>query len=49
MSDPPPAVAWGRDPIERLSEHALPCRYHAPAEWAAIRTNALTFIERQWR
>ena len=46
MSDLPPAVASWRDQIERLSEHAAPCRYLAPAKWAAIRTNALAFIDR---
>ncbi|WP_267355491.1 MULTISPECIES: hypothetical protein [unclassified Methylobacterium] len=46
MSDLPPAVASWRDQIERLSEHASPCRYLAPVKWAAIRANALTFIDR---
>ncbi|MGU3668202.1 hypothetical protein ACLBX9_28790 [Methylobacterium sp. A49B] len=45
MSDLPPAVASWRDQIERLSEHASPCRYLAPAKWAAIRANALAFID----
>ena len=44
MSDLPPAVASWRDQIERLSEHASPCRFLAPTKWAAIRTNALSFI-----
>jgi hypothetical protein len=45
MSDLPPAVASWRDQIERLSEYASPCRYLAPAKWAAIRENALAFID----
>lgn len=28
-----------------MSEHASPCRYLAPAKWAAIRANALAFID----
>ena len=45
MSDLPPAVASWRDQIERLSEHASPCRYLTPARWAAMRANALTFLD----
>ena len=44
MSDLSPAVASWRDQIERLSEHASPCRYLLPAKWAAMRANALAFI-----
>ncbi|GJE13378.1 hypothetical protein [Methylobacterium longum] len=40
-----PAVASWRDQIERLSEHASPCRYLAPAKWAAIRSNAMAFCD----
>jgi hypothetical protein len=36
MSDLPPAIAFRRDQIERLSEHASPCRYLLPAKWAAM-------------
>ncbi|SEI12383.1 hypothetical protein SAMN02799636_05746 [Methylobacterium sp. 275MFSha3.1] len=39
------AVASWREQIERLSEHASWCRYLAPAKWAAIRANALAFID----
>ena len=46
MSDLPPAVASWRDQIERLSEHASPCRYLNPARWAAVRANAPAFIDR---
>jgi hypothetical protein len=45
MSDLPPAVASWRDQIERLSQHALPCRYLAPTKWAAMRENALAFLD----
>jgi hypothetical protein len=45
MSDLPPAVASERDQIERLSEHASPCRYLPPAKWAAMRQNALAFLD----
>jgi hypothetical protein len=45
MSDLPPVVASWRDQIERLSEHASPCRYLLPAKWAALRANALAFID----
>jgi hypothetical protein len=41
----PTAVTSWRDQIERLSEHASPCRYLAPAKWAAIRANALSFLD----
>ena len=40
-SDP---VAGWRSAIENLSEHASPCRYLAPAKWAAIR-DALAFCD----
>jgi hypothetical protein len=46
MSDLPPAVASWRDQIERLSEHASPCRYLAPTRWAAMRENALALLDR---
>jgi hypothetical protein len=45
MPDLPPAVSSWRDQIERLSEHASPCRYLAPAKWKAMRENALAFID----
>jgi hypothetical protein len=45
MSNHPPAVTTWRDQIERLSEHASPCRYLLPAKWAAMRTNALAFLD----
>ena len=46
MPNPPPAVASWHDQIERLSEHDSPCRYLlTPAMWAAIRANALAFID----
>jgi hypothetical protein len=45
LSDLPPAVASWHDQTERLSVHVSPCRYSAPAKWAAIRSNALTFID----
>jgi hypothetical protein len=45
MSALPPAVASWRDQIERLSEHASPCRYLTPSRWAAMRANALAFID----
>lgn len=45
MSDLPSAVACWRDQIERLSKHASPCRYLAPTKWAAIRANALAFLD----
>ncbi|WP_267426000.1 hypothetical protein [Methylobacterium sp. GC_Met_2] len=41
----PLAVASWRDQIERLSEHASPCRYLAPAKWKAMRENVLAFID----
>ncbi len=44
-ADLPPAVASWRDQIERLSEHASPCRYLTPTRWAAMRANALTFLD----
>jgi hypothetical protein len=43
--DLPPAVASWRDQIERLSEHASPCRYLLPAKWKAMRENALAFLD----
>jgi hypothetical protein len=46
MSDLPPAVASWRDQIDCLSLHASPCRYLAPTKWAAIRENALVFLDR---
>jgi hypothetical protein len=45
MSNLPLAVASWRDQIERLSEHASPYPYLAPAKWAAIRANALAFLD----
>lgn len=45
MFELPPAVAFWRDQIERLSEHASPCRYLTPTRWAAMRANALAFID----
>ena len=44
-NDLPPAVATWRDQIERLSEHASPCRYLLPAKWKAMRENALPFLD----
>ncbi|ONF47082.1 hypothetical protein [Methylobacterium radiotolerans] len=44
-TDLPPAVVTWRDQIERLSEHASPCRYLTPARWAAMRANALAFLD----
>lgn len=44
-ADLPPAVASRGDQIERRSEHASPCRYLLPAKWAAMRANALAFID----
>jgi hypothetical protein len=44
MSNLPPTVASWRDRIERLSEHASPCRYLLPAKWKAMRENALAFL-----
>lgn len=41
---PDPVAGW-RNAIENLSEHASPCRYLAPAKWAAMRANALAFID----
>jgi hypothetical protein len=41
---PNPAAVWG-SAIEDLSPRASPCRYLAPAKWAAIRTNALAFLD----
>jgi anaerobic glycerol-3-phosphate dehydrogenase len=46
LADLPPAVAAWRDQIERLSELASPCRYLLPAKWAAMRANALAFLDR---
>ncbi|MGU3469177.1 hypothetical protein ACLBXO_30495 [Methylobacterium sp. C33D] len=45
MSDLSPTVASWRDQIERVSEHASPCRYLTPTRWAAMRANALAFID----
>jgi len=45
VSDLPPTGASWRDQIERLSEHASPCRYLAPAKWKAMRENALSFLD----
>ncbi|MGH1574953.1 hypothetical protein ACRAWG_35350 [Methylobacterium sp. P31] len=45
MSDLPPAVTSWRDQIEGLSPHASPCRYLAPTKWAAIRENAMAFLD----
>ena len=45
MSDLPPAVASWRDQIERLSEHASPCRYLLPAKWKMMRENTLAFLD----
>lgn len=45
MSDLPSAVASWRDQIERLPEHASPCRYLLPAKWAAMRGNCLAFVD----
>jgi hypothetical protein len=44
-ADLPPTVASWRDQIERLSEHASPCRYLLPAKWKAMRENALAFLD----
>lgn len=41
----PPIVASWRNQIERLSKHASPGQYLAPAKWAAIRANALSFLD----
>ncbi|WP_091678236.1 hypothetical protein [Methylobacterium sp. 275MFSha3.1] len=45
MSNLSAAAASWRDQIERLSEHASPCRYLTPTRWAAMRANALAFID----
>ena len=45
VSDLPPTVASWRDQIERLSEHASPCRYLAPPKWKGMRENALAFLD----
>jgi len=45
MSETPSTVATWRDQIQRLSEHASPCRYLAPAKWSAMRENALVFLD----
>jgi hypothetical protein len=45
MPDIPPAVASWRDQLDRLSPHALPCRYLPPSKWAAMRENALAFLD----
>ena len=41
-----PAVASWRDQIERLSEHASPCRYLTPARWVPLREAAIDFCDR---
>ena len=41
-----PAVASWRDQIERLSEHASPCRYPAPARGTLIRKADIDFFDR---
>ncbi|MGU3417007.1 hypothetical protein [Methylobacterium sp. D54C] len=43
--DVPAAVASWCDQIDRLTEHATSCRYLAPTRWAAMRANALTFLD----
>ncbi len=45
MSNLPPADASWRVQIERLSEHASPCRYLLPAKWKAMRENAIAFLD----
>ncbi|MCB4802628.1 hypothetical protein QO001_002180 [Methylobacterium brachiatum] len=45
MSDLSPVVASWRDQIERLSEHASPCRDLLPAKWKAMHENALAFLD----
>jgi hypothetical protein len=45
MPDLPLAVASWRGQIERLSEHASPCRYLTPTRWVAMRSNALAFLD----
>jgi hypothetical protein len=40
-----PAVAFRRDQIKRLSEHASPYRYLLPARWTAMRGNCLAFCD----
>ncbi|WP_197739396.1 hypothetical protein [Methylobacterium sp. P1-11] len=45
MSELPSAVTSWRDQIERLSEHASPCRYLLPTKWPPMRANALAFID----
>ncbi|XYD12609.1 hypothetical protein R1A27_34565 (plasmid) [Methylobacterium sp. NMS12] len=40
----PDAALW-RSSLEDLSEHASPCRYLSPTRWAAMRANALAFID----
>nr|WP_042675587.1 hypothetical protein [Methylobacterium sp. B34] len=45
MSDFPSAILSWRDQIERLPEHASPCRYLLPAKWKAMRENALAFLD----
>ena len=46
MSDRLSAIFSWRDQIERLSEHASPCRYLTPAKWVPMRANALAFCDR---
>ena len=46
MSDRSTPISSWRDQIERLSEHAAPCRPLTPAKWAPMRANALAFCDR---
>ncbi len=41
---PDPVARW-RDALENLSPHASPCRYLAPAKWAAIREDEIAFCD----
>jgi len=45
MPSLPRAAASWCEQIERLSGYASPCRYLLLAKWAAMRTNALTFLD----
>ncbi len=42
---PDPVARW-RDALDNLSPHASPCRYLAPAKWAAIREDAIAFCDK---
>ncbi|WP_342167046.1 hypothetical protein [Methylobacterium sp. SD21] len=42
----PDLVAGWRAALDNLSPHASPCRYLAPAKWAAIRESGIDFCDR---